>query len=365
MKAGLIRIAAMAHKELAHIRRDQQMLALALALPLVLLLLFGYALSFDVDHIPLAIVDQDQTAESRALVRAFTAGDLFVEARREAVVEDVLPALRRGDVRAALVIDNQYARHLTRGEPAPVQLLVDGGDNNTAAVAMGYAVAVASPPPATLPVTLHARALFNPGLRSAVFILPGLIVFLLVMIAVMLTALTIAGEFERGSMEQLFATPIKRIEIVLGKLIPYFALGLLQVLLVVTAGVVLFGLPVRGSLVLVGAISSLFILANLAQGLLISVLTRNQMIASQTAVLSTLLPALLLSGFVFPIANMPLPLQIIARIFPASHLVDALRAVLLRGNGIEALLRPAAAMTAFFVVMLIIATRKFKREATG
>ncbi|MBU0553281.1 ABC transporter permease [Myxococcota bacterium] len=361
-RAALIRIGAMAHKELAHIRRDPQMLAFALLLPLLLLLLFGYAISFDVDHIPLAVVDRDQSPASRALIQSFTTGDLFVEVARSTDVAAMEPHLRRGEARAVLVIDEGYARRQARGEPSAAQLLLDGADNSTASVALGYATALASPPPPGLPVTLRPRALFNPGLRSAVFILPGLIVFLLVMIAVMLTALTVAREFERGSMEQLFATPIQRLEIILGKLLPYFGLGLLQVLLVLTAGVTLFDLPVRGALPTVGVITSLFLLANLAQGLVISVITRNQMIASQAAVLTTLLPALLLSGFVFPIDNMPIFLQIVARIFPASHLVDALRAVLLRGNGFEALWGDLAAIGGFFLVMLGVATRRFQRE---
>lgn len=362
MKASLIRVGAMAHKELAHIRRDPQMLAFALLLPLILLLLFGYAISFDVDHIPLAVVDRDNTAESRELVQRFTAGGLFVEVGRGGDVPEVEPLLRRGQAKAVLVVGEDFTTKRTRGEPAVLQLLLDGADNSTASVAMGYAAALANPPPPNAPVTLRPRAFFNPGMRSAAFILPGLIVFLLVMIAVMLTALTVAREFERGSMELLFATPLTRMEIIIGKLVPYFFLGLLQVLLVLTVGVTLFGLPMRGSLWVLSGVSSIFLLANLAQGLLISVITRNQMVASLTAVLSTLLPALLLSGFVFPIGNMPFVLQVVARAFPASHLVDALRAVLLRGNGLSTIWGSVAAITAFFVVMLVLTQRKFSRE---
>ncbi len=364
MKASLIRMAAIAHKEVAHIRRDPQMLAFALLLPLLLLLLFGYAISFDVDHIALGVVDRDQTPHSRALVRELTAGGLFVEVARASDPSHATQWLRRTEAVAVLVVEDGYARRRLRGEVAPVQLLVDGADNSTASVALGYAMAAASPPPPNPPVRARTRALFNPGLRSAVFILPGLIVFLLVMIAVMLTALTVAREFETGSMEQLFTTPVRRVEIVLGKLLPYFFIGQLQMLLVLTAGVTLFDLPVRGSLWTVGAVASLFLLANLAQGLLISVVTRSQMIASQVAVLTTLLPSLLLSGFVFPVTNMPWPLQVLARIFPASHLVDALRALLLRGNGFDVVAGNAAAIAAFLAAMLVLATRRFRREAS-
>ncbi|MEZ4473476.1 MAG: ABC transporter permease [bacterium] len=361
---ALVRIGALARKELAHLRRDPQMLAFALLLPVILLLLFGYAISFDLDRIPLAVVDQDQTAQSRALGRRLTAGSLFVDVARPPTAEAAEPLLRRGVARAALVIDDGYSRRLIRGEAAPVQLVLDGADNSTAAVALGYAAALAraeAPAPPVPPLEVRARSLFNPGLKSAIFILPGLMTFILAMVAVMLTALTVAREYERGSMEQLFATPTRRLEIILGKLGPYFLLGLVQVLLVLTVGVALFGLPVRGGLALLFGVSGLFLLAMLAQGLLISVITRSQMLASQIAVLSSLLPTLLLSGFIFPLANMPLPLQVLARIFPASHMVSALRAILLRGNGPAAVAQDSLAIAIFFAVVLAATTRRFRR----
>ena len=359
----VVRMLAIAHKEVAHIRRDPQMLAFALALPVLLLLLFGYAISFDVDHIPLTIVDADQTTHSRQLADAFTSGGLFVRVGSPETIGDAETLLRTDKAKVALIIDDTYAHHIERGESAPIQLLIDGADNATASVAIGYAQSVVSPDLGQMRTyDVRSRALFNPGLRSAIFILPGLMAFILVMIAVMLTALTIAREFERGSMEQLFATPARRGEIILGKLLPYFVLGQVQVLMVLTAGVALFDLPIRGSLLLLAVVASIFLLANLAQGLLISILTRNQMIASQAAVLTTLLPALLLSGFIFPVSNMPLPLQVLGRIFPASHLVDALRAILLRGNGVEAVIGSAAAIMGFLMLMLLISLRKFRRE---
>jgi ABC-2 type transport system permease protein len=316
-----------------------------------------------VERIPLAVVDLDHSDHSRQLAERFTSGGVFVRTGAPVTVDDAEALLRADRAKVALIIDDTYTRQMERGEPAPVQLLVDGADNTTASVAIGYAQAIAMPDLGPLlAYEVRTRALFNPGLRSAVFILPGLMVFILVMIAVMLTALTVAREYERGSMEQLFATPAQRLEIVLGKLLPYFVLGAVQVLLILTMGVTLFGLPVRGSLVLLAGVSSLFLLANLTQGLLISVVTRNQMVASQLAVVTTLLPALLLSGFVFPVSNMPLPLQVVARIFPASYLVDSLRAILLRGNGWTSVAVDSEAITAFFVVMLVITVRRFRRE---
>ncbi|MEZ4465213.1 MAG: ABC transporter permease [bacterium] len=299
---ALVRIGALARKELAHLRRDPQMLAFALLLPVILLLLFGYAISFDLDRIPLAVVDQDQTAQSRALGRRLTAGSLFVDVARPPTAEAAEPLLRRGVARAALVIDDGYSRRLIRGgrpgAARPGRRRQQHGRRRPRLC--GRPGARRSPAPPVPPLEVRARSLFNPGLKSAIFILPGLMTFILAMVAVMLTALTVAREYERGSMEQLFATPTRRLEIILGKLGPYFLLGLVQVLLVLTVGVALFGLPVRGSLVLLFGVSGLFLLAMLAQGLLISVITRSQMLASQLAVLSTLLPTLLLSGFIFP-----------------------------------------------------------------
>lgn len=369
------RALAMGAKELRHIARDPQVLAFALLMPLVLLMLFGYAVSFDVEHIPLVVVDQDQTADSRALVRELTASETFVEVARRQAAEAVEPLFRRGVAGAALVIPPGYARDLSRGGDVPAQLLLDGSDNNTAGIALGYGNAIAlevtrgqlgsfggGALAGELPLAVRVRTLFNPRLESAVFLVPGLIVVIMVMIAVMLTALTVAREYEQGSMEQLFATPVGRLEIILGKLGPYFAIGLVQVLLVVTVGVAVFGVPVRGSLLTLFVVSSLFLLGMLMQGLLISVVTRHQMIASQVAAITTMLPAMLLSGFIFPVDGMPAPLQVIARILPATYFVDALRAILLRGGGLAEIWPNILAMTAFFVVLLGVATKRFQRR---
>lgn len=366
------RVRAIAHKEVFHILRDPQILIFALGMPVFLILLFGYAVSFDVEHIPLAIVDQDHSTESRALVAAFTAQDLFelVATREDAA--SVEPLLRRNIARAALIIPEGFSRDVHRGRNATAQLLLDGADNMSASIALGYANSIALAQSLgraqvrlggfEMPVEARVRTLFNPRLQSSVVLVPGLIVVVLVLVAVMLTALTVAREYERGSMEQLFATPVGRLEIILGKLAPYFALGLLQVLLVLVVGVVLFDVPVNGSLPLLFLIASVFLLAMLMQGLVISVLTRNQMVASQVAAITTLLPAMLLSGFVFPVENMPPVLQGVAHVMPAMYFVEGLRGVLLRGNGLEVVWPDLLAMAGFFVVMLLVATKRFQRR---
>ncbi len=372
LKRLALRALAIAHKEVTHIQRDPQLLAFGLGMPVVLIFLFGFAVSFDVERIPLVLVDQDRSQSSRQLVDRFTASDTFrVVAQRESA-DQVETLFRSFSAKAALIIPQGFARQLRRGERAEAQLLLDGADNTTASIALGYANAVslaASRAELTAIVgrveptlEMRVRVFFNPALRSSIFLVPGLMVVILVMIAVMLTALTVAREYERGSMEQLFATPVGRVEVILGKLVPYFFIGLIQVLLVITLGVTVFDVPVNGSLLLLFFIAAVFILAMLMQGLLISVVTRNQMVASMVATVSTFMPALLLSGFVFPVENMPLPLQGIAAVLPARYLVRALRAVMLRGNGLDVVWPDLLALAGFFLVLLLVATKRFKRQ---
>jgi ABC-2 type transport system permease protein len=362
------RTRAVALKEFRHMARDPQVVLLALAMPLVLILVFGYGVSFDVERVPLVVVDRDRTAESRALARAFTAAgtfDLVAVSDDEAAVE---PLFRGGHAKVALVIPPDFQRAQGRGDTATAQLLVDGTDNATATIALGYAETIGLtltqrelPRGFDVPLRAEVRTLFNPALRSAVFIVPGLIVLVLVIVSVMLTALTVAREYERGSMEQLFATPVGRVELILGKLMPYFVLGLMQVLLVLVVGVYLFEVPLRGSVALIFVSASVFLLAELAFGLVISIVTRSQMVAAQVAAISTFLPALILSDFLFPIDNMPPPLRVVSSLLPPRYLVHALRAIMLRGNGVESVLPDLAAMGTFFIVMMVIATRKFRR----
>jgi ABC-2 type transport system permease protein len=367
----LVRTWAMARKEIVHIQRDPQILVFALGMPVVLILLFGYGVTFDIERIPLVVVDQDRTTSSRALVDRFTASGTFRVVARRQGPEGAEPLFRSYSAKAALVIPAGYERALKQGREAQAQLLLDGADNTTASITLGYAQAVSLSVSrdalvaligrVELPLEVRTRTLFNPGLTSSTFLVPGLMVVILVMVAVMLTALTVAREYERGSMEQLFATPVGRLEIILGKLAPYLFIGLMQVLLVLTLGVYLFNVPVNGSLANLFLVATVFLLAMLMQGLLISVITRQQQVASMAAVISTFLPALLLSGFIFPIENMPWVLRAVATVLPAQYFVRALRAVLLRGNGLDVIWPDIAALTAFFVILTGIAVARFRR----
>lgn len=362
LQAAMRRTAAIASKEVLHILRDPSTLYLAFGMPVVLIVLFGYGVSFDLDRAPLAVLDQDGTPESRELARSLTATHEFEIVATPGDATDIERLFRAREASAALVVPSGYAERLLRGQESPVQLLLDGSDGTMASAVLGAATQlVAASSLAELPLSARATLLYNPALRSAVFFVPGLIAYVMAIAAVLLTALTIAREWERGNLELLFTTPVGRLEIVLGKLAPYLVIGLLQALLVLSVGTALFDVPLRGDLGLLFVSALLFLIGMLGQGLLISVVTRSQQIATQVGAISSLLPTLILSGFMFPIENMPPPLQVLASIFPARYFIDALRGILLKGAGLDVLWPDLAGMAAFAVAVLALATLKFKR----
>jgi ABC-2 type transport system permease protein len=279
---------------------------------------------------------------------------------------------RRHRARAILVIPQGYAKDLARGETGRAELLVDGADPVTAnqiltkadAIALAETQRVASAAGVDAQPLLQVKVWtrYNPEARSAVFMVPGLAAYLMAIGSVLLTALTIAGEWERGSMEQLFASPVTRLEIVLGKLLPYLGIGLIQLLLVLGVGTNVFDVPILGSPLLVILAGLLFLAGMLGQGLFISVVARNQLVATQAGALSSLLPSLLLSGMLVPLDNMPLPLRLLSRVVPARYLVDALRQVLLKGNGLAGIWPDLLAMTVFALGILALATARFQRR---
>ncbi|WP_242371880.1 MULTISPECIES: ABC transporter permease [Anaeromyxobacter] len=369
---SLVRIYAMAAKEGRHIVRDPRTLYMSLGMPVLLLFLFGYGVAFDIDRIPLAVVDQDRTESSRALVHALTASRELVSVGELPDPAAALGAFRKERAVAALVVEKGYERALLAREVVPVQLLVDGADALVANQLLAKAdalvraesqrLATAEVGERTPPVRVKVWTRYNPDGRSAFYMVPGLAAYLLAITAVLLTALTIAGEWERGSMEQLFASPIGRLEIVLGKLLPYLGLGLLEFLLVVAFGMTAFDLPMRGSGFALATLGLVFLLGMLGQGLLVSVIAKNQTVATQAGTMSSLLPSLLLSGMIFPIENMPVVLQQISRVIPARYLVHGLRGVLLKGNGLDVLWPDLVALAVFAVVVIGLATARFQRR---
>lgn len=366
----LRRTMAVAHKEVLHIIRDPRAVYMALGLPVVMLMLFGYGISQDVDHIRMAVADQDRTPTSRRLSEALVAGGDFVRAADLPSPDDAETALRSGRVKAVLVVPRGFERDLARGVPAAAQLLVDGSDGTTATVALGDAAGILQATSSTRAVKAslsggpRVRVRFNPTMRSTYNMVSGVIVLILAMVASLLTALTIAREWERGSMEQLFATPVLRSEIIAGKLIPYTGLGFVQTLLVITLGSIMFGVPIRGSLVTLFGCSMLFLLAMLGSGLISSVIAKNQLVAVQFALMVSYMPVAMISGFMFPIANMPKWLQALSMVVPGRYYLTTLRGVLLKGNGVNVLAPDIIALTGFAAALLATAVWRFRRRLT-
>jgi drug efflux transport system permease protein len=381
----MYRMLAMARKEWIQLRRDTRSVILAFALPLMLLVFFGYAISFDVTDIEIAVVDEDRTAESRALLDAFETSGYFTFTDRLESSGAIDDLLIRGLVRGVLTIPPGFAEALTApGRTATLQLLLDGSDANTATIAMnlsgaiaaqhGARVAPAQPPGAGVsatptglastgaPLRLESRTWYNPQLESRHMIVPGLIAVIMSMIAAMLTALTVAREWERGTMEQLAATPVTRFEVVVGKLLPYLVIGVLDVAVTVAAGMLIFDTPFNGSLLFLAAMTVLFLLGALGLGIVISAVVKSQVLATQVAMVVTYLPALLLSGFMFDIASMPLILRGITYLFPARYFITVTRGVFLKGVGISVLWPEALLMLGYAVLGVSLATWAFRKE---
>lgn len=364
-----VRLFAIARKEWIQLRRDPRSMILAFALPLVLLLFFGYAISWDVEDLAVMVVDRDRSPESRELVEALEVSGYFDLQFGSRSQRDAEEALRLGLVHGVLTIPPQYGRTLAAGDSPRVQLILDGSDANTATIAQNAAEAVASTlGPATMsrtpvpPFVIEARTWYNPELQSRHMIVPGLIAVIMSIIAAMLTALTIAREWERGTMEQLVATPVSRMEVVLGKLLPYLGIGLLDVAVTVTAGIAVFGTPVNGSLVYLGLLTLLFLLGALGLGIFISAAVRAQVLATQVALVATYLPALLLSGFLFDIASMPRALQAATFLVPARYYITVTRGIFLKGVGLSVLWPQAVFMLAYATLGVGLAVRAFKKE---
>jgi ABC-2 type transport system permease protein len=374
---NLVRTRAVARKEFLHILRDPRSLGMALALPLLMILLFGYALTLDVDQIPTMIYDLDQSPESRELVSRFQGSRYFKIIGETDGYGEIERQIDRDACMLGVVIPKNYARNLLSGREVQVQLLLDGSDSNTASIALGYANGVVQTSAAAMrskaldrqgggqfntPVDGRLRIWYNSQLQSKNYIVPGLIALILMIIGALMTSLTLAKEWEMGTMEQLLSTPLRPAEVALGKMSAYFCLGVIDMALTIIVGVFIFDVPQRGSYIFLIATGCLFLVGALLVGILISALSRTQLVAYQLAMLISFLPAFLLSGFVFAIENMPIPIQIVTYLFPTRYFVTILKGIFLRGVGVEVLFLEVAFLAGYAVVVFLVVTRKLRQK---
>lgn len=369
------RLAAIARKEFLHVLRDWRSLALALAIPMLLIWLFGYALTMDLKNAPTAVWDQSHTPASRDFLHHLDGSPYFVIRQRTDNYRALTDALDRRDVIAALVIPADFSDRLQSGRSTTLQILLEGSDANNANLALGYITGLTQlfnrkimvrrlqrtgPGRAIAAVEAETRAWYNPDLRSRNVIVPGIIAVVMVVIAAMLTSVTIAREWETGTMEQLISTPVRVPELVIGKVVPYFVIGLTDVAIAVLMGRFIFHVPLRGNPALLFAMASVFLCGALFLGLVLSIVLKTQVLANQLAIFANYLPTLLLSGFVFSIHNMPPPIQVITYIVPARYFIALLRGIYLKGIGLEVLGLNALLLTAYAVLMVVVAHRKMR-----
>lgn len=364
------KVVAVYRKELRQILRDRRTLTTIVFVPAFFLLLYGYALNWDIRHIALAVQDRDATPQSRALVSAFVNSGYFDRVADVYDPSELDRLLNLNHARAALVIPEGFGRDLTAGRTPEVQLLIDGDNANTATTVMSYAgtivrgagAALTGVQPAPPRLSVEPRIWYNPELRSTLFLVPGLIAYILMITAVISTALSIVREKESGTMEQVRMAPIDTFSFVVGKSLPYFFISLASAALIILTAMLLFGLPMRGNWLALLVALSLFIAGALGTGLLISTVAETQQVAFQAAMLTSFLPTLMLSGFIFPISSMPHALQVITYAVPARYFLVALRGIVLKGTALQLLWPQMAALTIYALVMLTLAAVRLARE---
>ena len=364
------RMLAVYRKELRQISRDRRTLTTIVFVPAFFLLLYGYALNWDIRHIALAVQDRDATPESRALISAFVNSGYFDRVADVYAPEELDRVLDVNRARAALVIPEGFGRDLAAGRAPQVQLIVDGDNANTATTVIGYAGNIVrsagaslAPGAAAVPaIAVEPRIWYNPELRSTLFLVPGLIAYILMITAVISTALSIVREKESGTIEQIRMAPIDTFSFVVGKSIPYFFISLVSAGLIIGAAMLLFGLPMRGNWLALLLALSLFIAGALGTGLLISTVAETQQVAFQAAMLTSFLPTLMLSGFIFPISSMPPALQVITYAVPARYFLVALRGIVLKGTPLYLLWPQMLALAIYALAMLALAAVRLARE---
>jgi ABC-2 type transport system permease protein len=378
LAAGFASLRPVIRKEFRQIRRDPRTLIFLLALPGFLLLMYGYALNFDFKHIPMAVCDQDRTPESRDFLERLGTTEYFdIRYRLDdpRLADDLFG---RDKARVAVVVPRGFAEDLASARGAEIQVLLDGTNATSAGTAAGYIASIVQGASIrmttrvlegrgfrgpSLPVRAEVRVWYNPELRSALFLVPGLMAFILMIIVVISTAFSIVREKERGTMEQILVSPVRPFALIVGKTVPYVLISLLSAHLVLGLGWLLFGVPIRGSYPLLLLVMGLFLLGGLGQGILISTVTRTQQVAFMISILTTFLPTFILSGFVFPIRNMPGIIRAVSALVPARYFLSALRDLMIKGVGLAAFWDQALFLAAFAILTIVVSTARLRRTS--
>ena len=372
-------IRAILRREFIDVVRDRRSLILTFLYPISMLIMYGYGIRYDVDNVPLTILDYDETPESRDLAEQMIRSGYFRLVRWARDQRDIDRDLTTDASKAAVIIPVDFAARIRAGEPAVVQALIDGSDSNTATIAQGYLTAMitrymgelatraaqqanAAPRMLAPPIEVKSRIWYNPELKSVNFIVPGVIAIIMMIVGAILTALSIVKEKERGTIEQILVSPIRPLEMMIGKIIPYVAIAFLDLIIIVSAGYLVFHVPIKGSLLQLAIFSLLYLISSLGTGVFVSTIAETMQTAMLAAIFISLLPSVLLSGFVFPIENMPRVIQVITYFFPGRYFVTAIRGIYLKGVGISVLWPEALLLLCFSTGIVWLSASRFQEK---
>jgi ABC transporter DrrB family efflux protein len=368
-------IRAIMGREFIDVRRDRRSLILTFLYPISMLIMYGYGIRYDVDNVPLTILDYDETPESRDLTQQMIRSGYFQLVRWARDQHEVDRDLTTDKSKAAVIIPVQFAARIRAGEPVSVQAIIDGSDSNTATIAQGYLLAMiaryssglstqnSAPGTASVaPIEVKSRVWYNPELKSVNFIVPGIIAVIMMIVGAILTALSIVKEKERGTIEQILVSPIRPLEMMVGKIIPYVIIAFIDLVIVVVAGYVIFQVPIKGSLFQLAIFALLYLIASLGTGVFVSTIADTMQTAMLAAIFISLMPSILLSGFVFPLENMPVPIQLISYFFPGRYFVTAIRGIYLKGVGISVLWPEAVLLVCFSVGVMGLSASRFQEK---
>jgi ABC transporter DrrB family efflux protein len=363
-------IRAILRREFIDVLRDPRSLALTLMWPISMLVMYGYGIRYDVDNVPITILDYSETSESRDLSEQMRRSGYFSVVRFARDAHEVDHDLMNDVARAAIVIPREFADRLRAGEPTAVQVLIDGSDSNSATIAQGYALAIvnqfmvtrrtADPSANAPPIQIASRVWYNPELKSVNFIVPGVIAVIMMIVGAILTALSIVKEKERGTIEQILVSPIRPLEMMIGKLVPYMVIALIDLAIIICAGYLLFGVPIKGSIFQLAVFALLYLFCALGVGVFVSTIADTMQNAMLAAIFLSLLPSVLLSGFVFPLEDLPGPIQAVSYLFPARYFVTAIRGIYLKRVGLEVLWPEAVLLVIFAVTIVGFSAARFQ-----